>query len=209
MFSLKENRSGFVAQVLLLVLACVLSSREMFNENIFFPDADHLMLDGVFIADYVRDIVHNGFTAPMEYAMRYYGQYPALSIGYKPPGWPAIQAVFILIFGTEPWAVRLALTGFALLTAIALYRTVVRGGGVFLAFATAAFALSLPYLIQWSWYAMTELPALAFVLAAGWPFTRYLESRSGRSLALTILLLTVAVWCKQTAVVGALWLFFG
>jgi hypothetical protein len=195
------------AQFFLILLVTVLYSREMFNEDLFFPDAGHLMLDGIFIADYLRDTWSNGFTSPMEYATRYFGQYPALSIGYKPPLWPAIQALFILIFGAAPWVMRLALLVLAFFAVIALYRTVERYSDTLTAFAAASFTISIPYLVQWGWYAMTELSAIVFITSAGWPFSRYLEDRRRRDLAYTVILLAAGVWCKQTAAVGALWLF--
>ncbi|MBF0359303.1 MAG: glycosyltransferase family 39 protein [Magnetococcales bacterium] len=198
-------RNRYYAQLSLVILISALYSRELFNENLFYPDASHLMLDGVFIADYVRELLTNGFTNPMDYAIRYFGQYPALSIGYKPPLWPAIQALFMLIFGVAPWVMRLALLVLAIFGAIALYRTIERGSGVFVAWVSTALALSIPYLVQWGWYAMTELSALIFVLSAGWPLSRYLEERRHRYLVYMVLLLAAGVWCKQTAAVGALW----
>ncbi|MBF0444526.1 MAG: glycosyltransferase family 39 protein [Magnetococcales bacterium] len=202
-----EIKTGFYAQLFIVALICTLYTREMFNANLFYPDSSHLMLDGFLIADYLRDTVNNGFNNPMDYAIRYFGQYPALSIGYKPPLWPAIQSVFILIFGEESWAMRLALLGLAIFVGIAIFRTVERGSGVFLAWAAASLAISIPYLVQWGWYAMTELSAVAFVLSAGWPFCRYLEDGRQRNLAYMVILLAAGVWCKQTAAVGALWLF--
>jgi hypothetical protein len=196
-----------LAQIFLIFLVAVLYTRDMFNENLFYPDAGHLMLDGVFIADYLRDIFHNGFSNPMEYAIRYFGQYPALSIGYKPPLWPAIQAAFILLLGVEPWVMRLALLVLAFFAVIAMYRTIERGSGPLVAWATTSLTISIPYLVQWGWYAMTELPAVVFILSAGWPFARYIEDRRHRNLAFTVILLAAGVWCKQTAAVGALWMF--
>ncbi len=195
------------AQLFLLLLVYLLYSREMFNEDLFFPDAGHLMLDGIFIADYILDTLKNGFIHPMDYATRYFGQYPALSIGYKPPLWPAIQAFFILIFGAAPWVMRLALLVLALFAVIAIFRAVERNSDLFTAFASAALIISIPYIVQWGWYAMTELSAIVFITSAVWPFSRYLENRNGRDLAFTVVLLAAGVWCKQTAAVGALWLF--
>jgi hypothetical protein len=202
-----EMKTRYYPQLFIVALICTLYTRDMFNANLFYPDASHLMLDGFLIADYLRDSINSGFVNPMDYAIRYFGQYPALSIGYKPPLWPAIQGVFILIFGEESWAMRLALLGLAIFVGIAIFKTVERGSGVFLAWAAASLAISIPYLVQWGWYAMTELSAVAFVLSAGWPFSRYLEDGRYRNLAYMVILLAAGVWCKQTAVVGALWLF--
>ncbi|MBF0380477.1 MAG: glycosyltransferase family 39 protein [Magnetococcales bacterium] len=193
-------------QLSLILLVTLLYTRDMFNENLFYPDAGHLMLDGVFIADYIRDLFSNGYSNPMEYAIRYFGQYPALSIGYKPPLWPAIQGLFILFFGVEPWVMRLALLLLAYFAAIAMYRTVERGSGPFVAWAATSLTMSIPYLVQWGWYAMTELPAVVFLLSAGWPFSRYIESRRISDVVYTVILLAAAVWCKQTAAVGAIWM---
>ncbi|MBF0193466.1 MAG: glycosyltransferase family 39 protein [Magnetococcales bacterium] len=178
----------------------------MFNADIFYPDASHLMLDGFLIADYLRDSINSGFVNPMDYAIRYFGQFPALSIGYKPPLWPAIQAFFMLIFGEDFWVMRLALLGLAVFVGITIFRTIEHGSGVFLAWAAASLAISIPFLVQWGWYAMTEISAVAFVLSAGWPFSRYLADGRYRNLVFMVILLAAGVWCKQTAVVGAFWL---
>ncbi|MBF0381927.1 MAG: glycosyltransferase family 39 protein [Magnetococcales bacterium] len=199
-------KGRYYAQFFLVALVCTLYSREFFNQNLFYPDSSHLMLDGFLIADYLRDTINSGFVDPMDYAVGYFGQYPALSIGYKPPLWPLIQALFMLVFGEESWSMRLALLVLAIFLAIAIFRTVERSSGLFLAWAAASIAISTPFLVQWGWYAMTELSAVAFVLGAGWPFSRYLEDGHKKYLAYMVILLAAGVWCKQTAVVGALWL---
>ena len=201
-----DRTIDWTAQVALLALVCALFGRDFFNADVFYPDADHLMVDGIFSADYIRDTFANGFSHPMAYAERYYAQYPALSIGYKPPLWPAIQGAFVLVFGDTAWAMRLALLTLGSFAAIAIYRTIRPWMGPFVAVTAAAIGIATHDIAQWGWYAMTELPTIAFILGAGWAFSSYLRERRYSALAFAVLFLAAAVWCKQPGAMAAVWL---
>ena len=47
--------------------------------------------DGVFILDFLRALPVDG---AYEFAARYYAQYPAISVGYRPPGFPLVGSRF-------------------------------------------------------------------------------------------------------------------
>ena len=188
-------------------LALIVSARSFLDEGVSFPDGDRLMMDGVFIADYLRDTLANGFLHPMAYAEQYYAQYPALSIGYKPPLWPAIQSLLNLPFGPYPVVPRICLLILAGLSAAALFQTIRRYCAPQVAFMATVLTMTTPYLVQWYWYPMTEAPVMSFIILAAWSFTRYAELRKNRDLIFSVLFLAGAAWIKQPAAYAALWLF--
>jgi len=101
------------ALLTVLTVMIVLMSRQIGNPHISFPDADRLMMDGVFILDFLRDLP---LTRIYDYTVNYYAQYPGLSIGYRPPFFPFVEALFNGLFGVNTWSSRLAVLAFALVT---------------------------------------------------------------------------------------------
>lgn len=180
----------------------LLASRRLFDESIGYPDADRILMDGVFLADFIRALP---VSDPLGFALTYYAQYPALSIGYRPAFFPAVEALFILVFGVHVWAGRLAVIFLCLLGGAALYRLVVVMYGRWVAFITLMLLATTPFVVWWSWYTMAELPVLAMLMIAAYFVWRYVELGRSRHALLAALTLAFAVWTKQTAIFALLW----
>jgi len=73
------------------------------DPSLVYPDADRLLMDGVFIHDFMREMPVNEI---YEFTSDYYAQYPALSIGYRPPFFPFVEALFNGVFGINMWSSR-------------------------------------------------------------------------------------------------------
>ena len=95
----------------LMATGVILFSRAFFDASLGYPDADRILMDGVFIHDFLRDLP---LSHVYDYTINYYGQYPALSIGYRPPFFPFVEGLFHLVFGMNTWSSRLALLFFGL-----------------------------------------------------------------------------------------------
>ena len=100
------SRRWSLLVVPLIVLAIVIYQRDLLNESIGFPDADRLLMDGVFFYAFFRLLPWEN---PLDFAIAYYAQYPALSLGYKPPLVPIVEALFNGLFGIHVWSGRLAI----------------------------------------------------------------------------------------------------
>ncbi|WP_417452054.1 ArnT family glycosyltransferase [Kordiimonas sp.] len=182
--------------VLLAVFAAILMLRGLGDSSIGYPDADRILMDGVFLRDTMVDMP---LSDPWGYAQAYFAQYPALSIGYRPPFFPFVEGVFNLVFGVNTWSSRLALFSFVLMGIVCWYKMVHRLAGTPTAFASAALWLSTPFLAQWAWYTMAELAVLSAVLCAVYFLVRWLEGQEPRDAVFLALAIGIAAWTKQTA----------
>ncbi len=186
-----------------LIVLLIGFTRGFFDSSLAYPDADRILMDGVFIADFLRDWPVD---QPLEYALRYYVQYPALSIGYRPPFFPLIESVFFLTFGVYSWSGRLALIAFSLFGGMAFFLLLNRMYGRAVASIAATLLASLPFLVQWSWYTMAELPALSMMLISAYFVWRYGEGHGDRFLYLSAVSIALSLWTKQTTAFMLLWL---
>jgi 4-amino-4-deoxy-L-arabinose transferase-like glycosyltransferase len=180
----------------------VLSLRQIENSSLGYPDADRILMDGVFLLDFMRDFP---ITHIYDYTINYFGQYPALSIGYRPPFFPFVEAIFNGIFGINMWSSRLALLAFYLVGIVAWFKLISRIFDWQTAFAATLLLVTTPFIAKWGWYTMAELPVLSMGLLAGYLFYRYTETDNPSFLYSTAVVFSLACWTKQTAVFLVLW----
>lgn len=200
-FSWIRNRS-LLCLVFLTIVLGVLLLRGIGDSSLGYPDADRILMDGVFIRDAIIDFP---LFSPLDYAYNYFAQYPALSIGYRPPLFPAVEGIFNLIFGVSIWSSRLALFLFAVSGLVAWFKLAEAIFDRHVAFFSSLLWISTPFLAQWGWYTMAEIPVLSMVLVTAYFFYRFLETSAGKYLYLTAIFLGLAAWTKQTAVFAGLW----
>ncbi|MDD5578647.1 MAG: glycosyltransferase family 39 protein [Methylobacter sp.] len=180
----------------------ILSLRQIGNSSLGYPDADRILMDGVFILDFLRDFPITGI---YDYTINYFGQYPALSIGYRPPFFPFIEALFNGIFGINMWSSRLALLTFYIIGIISWFKLISRIYDWQTAFAAALLLITTPFIAKWGWYTMAELPVLSMGLWSGYLFYRYTETNKPAWLYSAAIIFSLACWTKQTAVFLVLW----
>jgi len=193
---------GWLLAAIPLAVGGINLTRRLFDHTLVYPDADRILMDGVFIYDFLRTFP---LTAPIEYLVTYYAQYPALSIGYRPPLFPAVEAVFFTAFGPEVWAARLALLAMAVAGGVAWFRLVERAFDRVTATAATALLASLPFIGYWSWVTMAEVPTLAMVLISAYLFYQFVETRAAGYGYAAAVVFALALWTKQTAIFAVLW----
>ena len=81
----KQKSLRVIGLISVLLVMSILLLRDIGNISLGYPDADRIMMDGVFIHDFLKDLP---LTHIYQYTTEYYAQYPALSIGYRPPFFP-------------------------------------------------------------------------------------------------------------------------
>lgn len=189
----------------LAILTALLLLRELGNPALGYPDADRLLMDGVFLLDFLRALP---FDRVIEFTKAYYAQYPALSIGYRPPFFPFIEALFNAVFGINTWSSRLAILAFALPGLAAWYALVARIYTREVAFWACALLITTPFLVQWGWYTMGEIPLLAMAMMTLYFFYRFSETQAAKYIYLTAIFFCLTAWTKQTAVYLAAFFFF-
>ena len=191
---------AYLAPLLLMIL---LFTRHFHDNTLGYYDADRILMDGVFIHDFIRAFP---IFDPLGYALRYYIQYPVLSIGYRPPFFPFVEALFMLGFGIHIWVARLALIVMAVAGLVAWTHLL----ATMFDRATAAFSacllVSLPFFAQWSWYPMAEIPTLSLVMVSACLLHAYVRTARAKLLYLATVAAALAVWTKPHAAFAVLWL---
>ena len=183
----------------------VIFSRQLTNTALGYPDADRILMDGVFIHDFLLEMP---LSRIYDYTINYFGQYPALSIGYRPPFFPFIEGLFNLVFGVNVWSSRLALLFLALVGFSSWFFLVRKIFDDFTAFFSLLLLVSMPFIAKWGWYTMGELPLVSMTMLVAYLFYRYVETNSAKFLFFTAAALVAAVWTKQTAFYLAFWFIF-
>ncbi len=114
---------------------------------------------------------------PWEFAQRNYSQYPAFHLPYHPPVYPGLLALFFSVTGVSYAAGRyfiaLCLGAAACFLFAILRRT---GTGLPAAFCGALLFVTLPEVAYWSRDTMSEIPAMALILAGTSLFLKWLET---------------------------------
>jgi 4-amino-4-deoxy-L-arabinose transferase-like glycosyltransferase len=197
--------SAALALAILAALTALIVLRQVGNNALAYPDADRLLLDGVFMLDFMREMPVWPPRRIYDFTVNYYAQYPGLSIGYKPIFFPTVEAAFNGIFGISPATSRLALLLFAFVAVAAFFDLVRERFGVATAFWASAVFITAPSIAKWGWYTMTELPTLAMVLLSGWLMQRYLRSGKHAYLYATAVAFGLACWTKQVAIFAVIW----
>lgn len=195
-------RLGHLGLPFVCVVFTILILRDISNTSLGYPDADRFLMNGVFILDFLREMP---LTRIYDFTIQYYAQYPALSIGYHPPFFPLVEALFNGVFGINAWSSRLAVLAFALVGVVAWYKLTARIFDHTIAFWSSLLLVTTPFVVQWGWYTMSDIPLLSMVLVTGYAFYRYTETDRPAYLYLTALLFGMAVWTKQTAVFILVW----
>jgi hypothetical protein len=184
-------------------VAALVLLRQFANQALGYPDADRILMDGVFFRDFFVDLP---LLHPYDYVTSYYGQYPALSIGYRPPFFPFVEGLFNLVLGPEIWSSRLALFSFALGGLAAFYLLLRRTFNVATAAAGTLLLVTTPFFAEFGWYTMGEIPLVSMSLITAYFFHRYMTGGKTLDLALTATALVLSLYTKQTALFLALWM---
>ncbi|MBF0614705.1 MAG: phospholipid carrier-dependent glycosyltransferase [Magnetococcales bacterium] len=190
---------------ILILLASFLASRGLFDPDVGWPDADRIVMDGVFIHDFLRDLQFGtlfsvDFPARIyQYAVDYYTQYPSLSLGAKPPLFPFVESIFFFLFGVNDLSAKASVILFSIIGLIAWYDLVRQTHDHATAWLSSGLLFTTPFIVYWSWYTMLEIPVLAMALVTANTMWRYVETRANRWLYWSAFALSLSMWTKQAA----------
>ena len=195
-------RKEHLALLVILLASSMLLMRQIGDPSLHFGDSAHHRMDGVFILDFIREMP---ITRIYEFTVDYYIQYPALGIGYRPPFFPFVEAIFNGIFGINIWSSRLAIWLFVMVGLIAWFKLVQRTFDFYTAFWASLLLVTTPFFVQWGWYTMAELPALSMAMLTAYVFYRFTETERSVYLYTTVILLILTLCTKMTTVFVVLW----
>jgi hypothetical protein len=193
----KPRWEPWIPYVLALVFF-LFALRGVGQTDVIDTDAARHAMNGAFLYDLVR----TGHLAhPVEYAKAYYAQYPALSMPYHPPLFPAVEALFFALFGVKLLTARVLVALCVGLSAALLYRLVnATLGGPLLATCVTIASFSLWTVQLVGRDVMLEFPAMVFTLAALYCLRDMGRSFPMRRALWFALFASAAVWTKQHAV---------
>ena len=204
--SLKPNCLAFLAAVPLMewvsrigVLAIFIAAATALfltsptSLDFWWQDAPRHALNGAFILDFVSAMPWHD---PYRWAMAYYGQYPALTIGFYPPVFYCFEAFFYAMFGVSHAAAQACVAVFSAGLGLAVYllaRTVLPRWP---ACCAGLLAMGVPEMAFWSRQVMLDTPAMTFLVFGIWWFVQFLKNDSGRDLTLATVLILLSIYTK-------------
>ncbi|HET7315662.1 ArnT family glycosyltransferase [Salinisphaera sp.] len=189
------DRAAGAALAVLALLVVVVFSQVHTGYAFFYSDAPRRALNGAFILDLVKAFpIHD----PVQWAYDYYAQYPALTILFYPPLYPAVLAVAYAVLGISQTSAVVVNGLFYLGLVWGMYRLAGRYLDRGAALGAAAIVGAAPEIAFWGRQIMTDVPATAALVWASAVFVDYLRNRRARDLYWSAALALAAVWLKLT-----------
>ena len=149
---------------MLAIFFAVWAMRGATATDITLNDQARHALNGAALLDIVRE---GGPSRPVAWLRDYFVHFPAVSMPYHPPLFPAVEALFYAAFGVSPVSARLAVAGFVAGAVLLFFHQVrLLEKNSYVAAACVLIFFSLPLTQMLSADVMLELPALFWVLAS-------------------------------------------
>lgn len=165
-----------------------------------WADAPRHLMNGVFLRDALGDLPRLFDQGILTFAERYYAQYPALSLGHHPPLTAVALVPALALLGPTLLAAQLTMLAAFLLATTLVYAIAARQLGPGPAMWGALLFASHPFVAGFARTTMSEMPALAMVLAAVLAAFRFRESGRGRDFVLLVVLALSTLLARQTAI---------
>lgn len=165
--------------------------------DIWWMDASRHALNGAFLLDFFRTLP---VKHPMEFAIGYYRQWPALTIGFYPPLFYVPLALSYAIFGVSEASALVAELAFLAVLGWGAYRLSRHWLDTGPALAVAVLMMGGPELRYWGQQVMLDVPAYAFLIWAIEFQVRYMKKGAQASLYAAVICAVLAVYTKYNAV---------
>jgi 4-amino-4-deoxy-L-arabinose transferase-like glycosyltransferase len=161
----------------------------------------------------VHDWILSGqYLHPYEFALANYAQYPAFNIPYHPPAYPAALGLTFLVAGVSYEAARGFIAVAFVVICISYFLALRQSntGTVAASFAALALATN-PEMVRWARDTMSEIPSLAFLLAATLMFLLWLKNQEREGWLWASFGLATLAFFSRVTVIAAMpaWLIVG
>jgi hypothetical protein len=181
-----------------ILLVCIIIARDIhtgeFDYNV--DEAQHAVT-GLFVADALHDLP---IRHPVQYAYRYYAQYPAVAILHWPPLFYLFEGVSFMLFGPSVVSARLTVIFFAVVLLYQWFLLVEELQDSYTAAVCTAVLGLLPTMLVFEKTIMLEIPSLALGVAVIRHWIQYVQEGRRGSLFAFGFWLVAALLCKQTSV---------
>src|SRR5262245_36231112 len=166
--------AGLAVAVAYLAVAAAVALYRAADTGPLWPDAPRYANAGAMVRDWLRS---DQWLSPVRFAESNYARYPAFSVPYHPPGYPAALGTWFLLTGVSHESARVFV---ALCWALAgwLFYRINRELGLTrtAAFAAGLVLLTTPQLAAWSRDTMSEVPSLVPLFGAALFWLRWLRT---------------------------------
>ncbi len=181
-----------------IALVCIIVARDIhtgeFDYNV--DEAQHAVT-GLFVADALHDLP---IRHPVQYAYRYYAQYPAVAILHWPPLFYLFEGISFMLFGPTVVSARLTVISFTVVLLYQWFLLVEELQDSYTAAICVAVLGLLPTVLVFEKTIMLEIPSLALGVGVIRHWIRYLQDGRRNSLYAFGVWLVAALLCKQTSV---------
>jgi 4-amino-4-deoxy-L-arabinose transferase-like glycosyltransferase len=193
---------------LLVIVALFIGVSHVHDTGTLWPDGPRYSNAAAMIHDWLLsgELLH-----PYPFAKRNYAQYPAFSIPYHPPVYPALLGLFFVLTDVSYLSARifvaLCLGGSACFFFAIQRRMQIDRVGCFL---SSLLLITTPEIAHWARDTMSEVPGLVFILAGSYFFLQWLSTGRSRHCWAAFGLAEVAFLCRVTTA-GLLpaWFLYG
>jgi len=177
--ALAEKAPGdSVVWLILLIPTLLISCYDVSGSGPLWADAPQYANAGAMIRDW---LFSGDIFEPYEFAKANYVQYPAFHLPYHPPVYPGLLSLFFAVTGVSYFSARLFIAA-SLWVAVCFFYAILRERQVGRAdaFVVSLLFLTIPEIAYWSRDTMSEVPALALIVAGSYFFLVWF--RTGRLL---------------------------
>jgi Dolichyl-phosphate-mannose-protein mannosyltransferase len=202
---LQESRYSFVVHtrtfdgIAAAVLAILVSAMYVLlpkQGDIWYTDSSRHAMNGAFILDFLRTMpIHH----PMGFALDYYRQWPALTIGLYPPLFYMEVAASYAVFGVSEAAALIPALISVFLLGWGAYRLSQNWLDNAPALAVALLAVGTPGAGFWGRQIVLDVSMYAWLIWAALFHLRYLKGDSPRNLYLAVVCTAGAMYTKYNA----------
>lgn len=207
MFDIRHSQPSWLCLVVFasfFLLTLALQQRNGAFSNDFGAHADEAahVVTGLMVRDYIAGPLWQG-QHPMRFAESYYENFPKVALGHYPPGFYAVEGLWLLPSRSKT-AILLLMTTLTSLTAFIVWLT----GRRFLLPTTALLAattfLLIPLVQTYTAIVMSDMLLVIFCLLATLSFGRFMDSGKVRYSLLFGLLAAAAILTKGSGLLLAL-----
>lgn len=188
--------AGLGVAVAYLAVAAVVGLYRVGETGPLWPDAPRYANAGAMVRDWLRS---DQWFHPVRFAENNYARYPAFSVPFHPPGYPAALGTWFLLTGVSHESGRAFVALCWALAGVLFYRINRElGFGRSASFAAGLLLLTTPQLATWARDTMSEVPSLVPLFAAALFWLRWLRTNRPIDGLLALALAEAAFFCRVT-----------
>jgi 4-amino-4-deoxy-L-arabinose transferase-like glycosyltransferase len=171
---LKSRTGDLAAGAALMLISVLIGCFHVYSTGTLWPDGPQYTNAAAMIHDWLAS---GKLAHPYLFAQANYAQYPAFHMPFHPPAYPGLLGLFFFLTGVSYVSARvfvaicLGVAGYFFYSILKRFEISRRA-----AFACSLVLVTTPEIARWSRDTMSEVPALALIMAGSYFFLRWLKT---------------------------------